>query len=370
MRTRKVLLSGAVLAATCVIPTSAGADGTGDWVVNARASALDLGAVTTGGFIVDRFDPAAALAVSHLETGTQVATSLASAPYPSEIGQQFPGLFFGVLQNTLPYNGIPVPALGTAPTWPFTVRSSANGSDPATASSGGETSPVWLKTQSNERSTAARAATGGSGPGGFSLFRMAAESSADASQPASAALKAVSTVENLAIGDALKIGRIRTELTVTQVSGGRPEVKVNREIVGLSVNGTEAKMGSDGLPQPALDALKAAGIEVRFGDRKDTPGGASASGLVIRRPFDFSQMSGGNLPLSVPKTMVFEMAFGVVSGNITDLEAGATASPPMQLAANTEKKEMGPLGWLAESAAIAVVLLLVVRRGRRVVGGA
>jgi hypothetical protein len=75
--------------------------------------------------------------------------------------------------------------------------------------------------------------------------------------------------------------------------------------------------------------------------------------------------------------MVFEMAFGVVPGNITDLEAGATSSPPMQLAANTvpaggaqDKKEMGPLGWLAEGAAIAVVLLLVIRRGRRVVGGA
>lgn len=387
MRTRNVLLSGAVLAATCLIPaTGAGAGGTGDWVVNARASAVDMGAVTTGGFIVDRFDPAAALATSHLETSTQVATSLAAAPYPSEIGQQFPGLLFGVLQNTLPYNGIPVPALGTAPSWPFTIRSSANGSDPATASSGGETSPVWLKTQSNDRSTGARAVTGGSGPGGFSLFRMTAESGADASQPATAALKAVSTVENLAIGDTLKIGKIRTELTITQASGAKPQFTVKRELVGASVAGVAAEMGPDGfvmkdskhpLPQPALDALKAAGIEVRFGDRKDTAGGVSASGLVIRRPFDFSQMSGGSLPLSVPKTMVFEMAFGVVSGNITDLEAGAASSSPMQLASSTrpaggapDKQEMGPLGWLAESAAIAVVLLLVIRRGRRVVGGA
>src|ERR1044072_7089789 len=142
MRIRNVLLSGAVLAAACLIPAiGAGAGGTGDWVVNARASAVDMGAVTTGGFIVDRFDPAAAPAVSHLETGTQVATSLAAAPYPSEIGQQFPGLLFGVLQNTLPYNGIPVPALGTAPAWPFTIRSSANGSDPNKASARGETRP-------------------------------------------------------------------------------------------------------------------------------------------------------------------------------------------------------------------------------------
>jgi hypothetical protein len=183
----------------------------------------------------------------------------------------------------------------------------------------------------------------------------------------------VSTVENLAIGDALKIGRIRTELNITQVSGGQPDVKVNRQISGLFVNGTEARMGSDGLPQPMVDALKQAGIEIRFGERKDNGGRVTASGLVIRRPFDFSQMSGGNLPLSVPKTMVFEMAFGVVSGSITDLSGGATTAPEMQLAASTgpsDKKEMGPLGWVAEIAAITVVLGLVIRRGRRVVGKA
>jgi hypothetical protein len=108
-------------------------------------------------------------------------------------------------------------------------------------------------------------------------------------------------------------------------------------------------------------------------------------------PFDFSQMSGGQLPLSVPKTMVVEMAFGVVSGGITDLsEAAASAPadesseagpaefrPALRLIADSapvggaqQKKEMGRLGWLAEITAIAVVLLLVIRRGRRVVGGA
>jgi hypothetical protein len=377
MRTRSLLTAAAVLAAACLIPTPAGAEPVaGDWVANARASAVDIGAVTTGGFIVDRFDPSAALAVSQIETGSQVATSLASAPYPSEIGQQFPGLLFGVLQNTLPYNGIPVPALGTAPSWPWTIRSSANGSDPTSASSGGESSPVWLKTESKERSTAAHAATGGSAPGAFSIFRMTAASSADATQAGKVVVSAVSTIDNLVIGDVLRIGKVRTELTITQASGGKPEVKVNRAIVGLSVNGTEAKMGADGLPQPAVDALKAAGIEVRVGEQKDSAGRVIASGLVIRRPFDFSQMSGGNLPLSVPKTMVFEMAFGVVSGSITDLAGGATAAPAMQLAASSApagapaKKEMGLIGWLAEIAAITVVLGLVIRRGRRVVGGA
>lgn len=379
MQARSLCVAGAVLAAACLSPMPAGAEPVaGDWVANARASAVDMGAVTTGGFIVDRFDPAAALATSQIETGSQVATSLASAPYPSEIGQQFPGLLFGVLQNTLPYNGIPVPALGTAPSWPWTIRSSANGSDPASASSGSETSPVWLKTQSNERSTAASAATGGSAPGAFSIFRMTAASSADAGQAGQAVVGAVSTIDNLAIGDVLKIGKIRTELSITQATGGQPEVKVKREIVGLSVNGTEAKMGSDGLPQPMVDALKAAGIEVRVGETKNSGGKVTASGLVIRRPFDFSQMSGGNLPLSVPKTMVFEMAFGVVSGNITDLAGGATAAPAMQLAASTApaaggaaaRKEMGIAGWVAQIAAITVVLGLVIRRGRRVVGGA
>jgi hypothetical protein len=376
---RNALLAGAVLAGACLIPGGAGAESVpGDWVANARASAVDIGAVTTGGFIVDRFDPSAALAVSNLETGAQVAASLASAPYPSEVGQQFPGLVYGILQNTLPYNGIPVPALNEAPSWPFTIRSSANGSDPASASSGGETSPVWLKTQSADRSTSGHAATGGSAPGVFSIMRMNAQSSADAGSAAKAVVNAVSTIENLAIGDALKIGKIRTELTITQQSGGKPDVKVKREIAGLSVGGQAADMGPDGFPQPMLDALKAAGIELRVGEQKDSYGRVVASGLVIRRPFDFSQMSGGNLPLSVPKTMIFEMAFGVVSGSITDLATGSEeASPAIQLAASTrpaggpaENKEMGPLGWLAESAAIAVVLLFVIRRGRRVVGGA
>jgi hypothetical protein len=375
---RTVLLAATALAAAGVITTPAGADPVpGDWVANARASAADISAVTTGGFIVDKFDPAGALAVSHLETGTQVATSLASAPYPSEIGQQFPGLLYGVLQNTLPYNGIPVPALQEAPAWPFTIRSSANGSDPTKASAGGETSPMWLKTESNERSTAGHAAIGGSGPGGFAMMRMTADSGTDATKPSAAVVKAVSTIENFAIGDVLKIGKIRTELLMTQASGARPEVKVNREIVGLTINGQGAKMGPEGLPQQMTDALKAAGIELRAGEQKTTAGGVSVSGLVIRRPFDFSQMSGGNLPLSVPKTMVFEMAFGVVTGNITDLDDQASSSPPMQLASYStpatgakDKKELGPLGWVAEVSAITVVLALVIRRGRRVVGGA
>jgi hypothetical protein len=398
---RNVLLSGVVLAASWVIPASVGAEPVGgEWVADARASAIDIGMVTTGGFIVDRFDPSAALAVSHLETGTQLATSLASAPYPSEIGQQGPGLLYGVLQNTLPYNGIPVPALGAAPAWPWTIRSSANGSDPASASSGGETSPVWLKTESHDRSAAGRAVAGGSGPSGSALFRMSAESSADATQPATAAVKAVSTVENLVVGDALKIGKIRTELNIKQVSGARPEVVTRREVTGISVGGVAAEMGPDGfvlkdtkapLPQPALDALKAAGIQVRVGEQHDSAGLIRTSGLVIRMPFDFSQMSGGQLPLSVPKTMVVEMAFGVASGGITDLsEAAASAPadesseagpaefrPALRLIADSapvggaqQKKEMGRLGWLAEITAIAVVLLLVIRRGRRVVGGA
>jgi hypothetical protein len=399
---RSVLLSGVVLAAAWMIPAPAGADPAGgDWVADARASAIDIGMVTTGGFIVDRFDPSAALAVSHLETGPQVATSLASAPYPSEVGQQGPGLLYGVLQNTLPYNGIPVPALGAAPAWPWTIRSSANGSDPASASSGGETSPVWLKTESHDRSAAGRAVTGGSGPSGSALFRMSAESSADATPPATAAVKAVSTVENLVVGDALKIGKIRTELNIKQVSGARPEVLTRREVTGISVGGVAAEMGPDGfvlkdtkapLPQPALDALKAAGIQVRVGEQHENAGLIRTSGLVIRMPFDFSQMSGGQLPLSVPKTMVVEMAFGVATGGITDLsEAGASAPadesseagpaefrPALRLIADSapggtgaqQTKEMGRLGWLAEITAIAVVLLLVIRRGRRVVGGA
>src|SRR3954469_22533836 len=200
MTRRRVLVriggaAGVVLAASCMIPTAAGADPVpGEWVADARASAVDMGAVTTGGVIGDRFDPSGALAVSHLETGTDLATSLASAPYPSEIGQQFPGLLYGVLQNTLPYNGIPVPALGTAPSWPMTVRSSANGSDPTSASAGGETSPVWLKTDSHDRTTTGHAAAGGSAPGAFSILRMGAGSSADAGQPATAVVQAVSTV--------------------------------------------------------------------------------------------------------------------------------------------------------------------------------
>jgi hypothetical protein len=399
---RNVLLSGVVLAASWVIPAGAGADPAGgDWVADARASAVDIGMVTTGGFIVDRFDPSAALAVSHLETGPQVATSLASAPYPSEIGQQGPGLLYGVLQNTLPYNGIPVPALGAAPAWPMTVRSSANGSDPASASSGSETSPVWLRTESHERSTTGRAAAGGSAPGAFSLLRTAAESSTDASQASTAAVKAVSTVENLVVGDALKIGKIRTELNIEQAGRAEPEVTIRREITGVSVGGVAAELGPDGfvvkdtkgpLPQPALDALKAAGIQVRVGEQNDTGGLIRTSGLVIRMPFDFSQMSGGQLPLSVPKTMVLELAFGVATGSITDLSEGSAPAPAeesseagpaefrpaLRLIADVtpagtgaqQKKEMGRLGWLAEITAIAVVLLLVIRRGRRVVGGA
>lgn len=377
-------LTGVVVVASWVAPAVGHAAPAADWVVAARASAVDMGAVTTGGFIVDHFDPSAALATSRLETSAQQATSLASAPYPSEIGQQFPGLFYGVLQNTLPYNGIPVPALSEAPAWPFTVRSSANGSDPAKASAGGDASPFALKTESRDRSTVAQARSGGSAPGAFALFHSQAATAADASGPTGAAAKAVSSVDTVAIGDVLRIGHIRTELELTGQPGAKPGVVVRREVSGASVAGVATDIRPAGLflhgtdeplPQPARDALKAAGLDVRIGERHDSDGGVTASGLVIRRLFDFSEMSGGNLPLSVPKTMTLEMAFGVVSGNVTEVGAASeSAMPPYRLAAATTPatgaahKEMGRLGWLAEGAAIAVVLLLVIGRARRVVG--
>src|SRR5581483_9126564 len=109
----------------------------------------------------------------------------------------------------------PVPALGGAPSWPFTIRSSANGSDPKSATAGGDSGPFGLRTESKDRITSGHASSGGSAPGAFGLMHQTAATQADATQPAAAAVSAVATVENLAIGDVLRIGQVRTALQIT-----------------------------------------------------------------------------------------------------------------------------------------------------------
>ncbi|HVW30975.1 MAG TPA: hypothetical protein VHL53_00425 [Acidimicrobiia bacterium] len=373
-RARRLGLAVAVTLAAGGAAVPARAGGGPDWVATARASAADFGIVTQGGFIVDHFDPSGALATSRLETATETATSLAAAPYPSEIGQQGPGLLYGALQNTLPYNGIPVPALGEAPSWPFTIRSSANGSDPKSATAGGDSGPFGLRTESKDRVTTGHASCGGSAPGAFALFRSAADSTADATGAATALARAVSSVEGLSIGDVLKIGHISTDLRITRRAGAKATVTVNRAVDGISVAGTSADLSPEGfvvkgtgapLPQPALDALKAAGIEVGIGEQRAVGDAVSASGLVVRRSFDF----GGT-------KMTMQMAFGVVSATVTEIGDSEGAAPPMQLASATRpvpgtagRKRLAWPGEAAELGAIAAVTVLVLRRARRVVGG-
>ena len=307
----------------------AGATPAADWVAGARASAVDFGIVTTGGFIVDHIDPSGALAVSQLETATEAATSLASAPYPSEIGEQGPGLVYGAAQNTLPYNGVPVPALGQAPAWPFTVRSSANGTDPTSAAAGNDSGPFGLKTESHDKMTTGQASAGGSAPGAFAFMHHSALSRADATQPDAATVRAVAAVENLTVGDVVRIGQVRTELDLTRKAGAKePEVAVHRVVDGLSVAGVAADLRPEGLfvkdtgaplPPQALQALQAAGIQLGVGEQREANGSVKASGVVIRRLFDF----GGT-------TMTTELALGVVSGTVTEVgaEAGTLAPPP------------------------------------------
>ena len=373
LKARHLGLALALTAAIAGTAAPAGADSGPDWVAGARASAADFGIVTQGGFIVDHFDPSGALATSRLETATETATSLAAAPYPSEIGQQGPGLLYGALQNTLPYNGIPVPALGEAPSWPFTIRSSANGSDPKSAAAGGDSGPFGLRTESKDRTTSGHANCGGSAPGAFGLMHQTAASQADATQPGAATATAVATVENLVVGDVLRVAQVRTELQIAQRAGAEPVVTVHRVLDGISVANTAAELTPQGLvtkgsgaplPQPALDALKAAGIDVVVGEQRETGGTAAASGFVVRRAFDF----GGT-------KMTLQMAFGAVSASLTEIGDSGVAAPPMHLAAALRpgpgapaRKHLGLPGELALVGSIATVLVLVGARARRVVG--
>lgn len=390
----------AAAGATALLAAGMGVTATGsgaaaalpDWVVSARAGAADLGISTTGGFIVDRVDPGGALAQGHVETATAQSESLASAPYPSEIGEQGPGLLYGVLQNLLPYNGVPFPELPVAPAWPWTVRASANGGSPPSASLGDSTSPFRLKTTAGDRDAAASADAGGAQPGALSLMHLQAKTVINLKEADKAVVSAASSVENLMIGDALRIGRIRTELDLTRAPGGEPTAVVKRSITGLEVGGVAAELTPEGfvfqgtktpLPEPLLGGLKSAGIEVEVGSTVPVTGGVQAKGLTIRMPFDFTGMSDDQLPFSAPHTMTVEMSFGTVLGSIEEIGGGietARSMPPMVLAADGEpaapvgfagpeaRDEMGMLGWIAQGAAIAFVAVLVIGRARRVVG--
>ena len=416
---RKALAAAVLgLFALAGLPTTAHADDRpSDWVATARAGAFDFGFVTTGGFIVDRIEPGGAIAETHIETATDQATGLAAAPYPSEIGQQGPGLLYGVLQNTLPYNGVPVPELPAAPSWPWTIRSSATGSDPPTAVMGDQSSPFRGKTESALRKASAAAGAGGSAPGTLSINRLEASSSLDATDPAKTVAKAASSIETLVVGDVLRFGEIHSTLEMIQAPGGKPAVDVKTSITGATIGGQAADF-SQPLPAPLADALKAAGIEVSVGSVTPIDGGVVAKALTIRMPMDYTGMGADQLPFSAPHSMTVEFSFGVVKAQIAEVGAlpdagvrgfegepspqpaaapanapgvdppGERAAVPIAvpgsdpslgrvvlaaadgtgLGGQEAKDEMGMFGWIAMGAAIVTVLLLVAGRARRVVG--
>jgi hypothetical protein len=296
-----------------------------NWAASARGSGLEAIIKTTGGFIVDRIDPSGSLAISSIDTGLQQSASLAASPYPSEVGNQGPGLVLGVIANTVPFvSQIDLPDLPQAPSVPTVVRSSADGLDPPSAHVDGA-GALQLDVESTARKSTASAGLGGSAPGLVRVGRVESSSVVDASKPNEVVARGISSTYGIQIAGVLSIAEARSEVVVRRHGDAPPEITVTHQVFGATLGGLAVEITPGGLkvagtevpvPLPVLAPLDQANVGIRLGQVDKLNGGAYVSALTVSVPFDVPEAS---IPVSVPRQVVLDLSFGVASATAFDL---------------------------------------------------
>lgn len=212
--------------------------------------------IGTGGGLVDLSSASAQSLVNSLGR----STAYAGAPYPGEIIVGVPGLI----------NGLGAGGLPPAPDYPLYVNSDF----PAEPARRAEFGPYVLEAASESLTSGSSVEAGGSsGTVALGAISATAESFIDEESGLLVA-EATSTVDPIAIGDLLSVGRIETRVRMEARPGELPEVMSSTDLGTITVAGIKVGLTDLGLelagPLPGVGTgaltglLSAADIEIEI----------------------------------------------------------------------------------------------------------
>ena len=269
-----------VAAATAWSP--AGADEFTSFEARANADGFRYTFGAPGFVAVDTFiDGGGPVAQSVLD-GLGNSQSFASLPYPSDNAISGPGLVAGL-------TGLPSP-----PTYPFYVSSSYPTQEKAAFAQPG----IDLQANSTETGTDGTATSGG-GEGDSAVFKITSHTAATRDVDAgTVTAEAFTKADIINIGGVLKIASGIVSAKVTRSAGSEAVRESTFNLDGVSIGGTPVGLNDKGfvfagsgapIPpgNPLIDALRQAGIDVRYLAATSDDNGVTAPGLIITHKVQF-----------------------------------------------------------------------------------
>ena len=235
------------------------------------------------GFVaVDTFIDGGGPVSQSLLDGLGNSQSFASLPYPSDNAISGPGLVAGL-------TGLPSP-----PTYPFYVNSSYPTQEKATFAQPG----INLEATSSDLATEGIATSGGGG-NGSSVFAISAHTTSKRDDATGNIIaEAATTADMINIGGVLKIASGAVSAKVTRSAGGDPIRESSFHLDGVNISGTAVGLNDKGFvfagsgapippDNPLMQALRQAGIDVRYLAPVNDDNGVTSPGLVITQHAQF-----------------------------------------------------------------------------------
>lgn len=253
------------------------------------------------GFVaVDTFIDGGGPVASSVLDGLGNSQSFASLPYPSDNAISGPGLIAGL-------TGLPSP-----PTYPFYVNSSYPTEEKAEFAGPG----INLQALSAEAATEGTATSGGGG-GGSAIGATNAHTTSKRDAGAIIA-EAVVTADMINIGDTLKIASGKVSAKMSRSTTGDPVKASSFKLDGVSIGGQGVGFNEKGFvfagsgapippENPLMDALRQAGIDVRYLAATSDDSGIISPGLVITQKAQFPGSP----------VMIFTYVLGRARANVT-----------------------------------------------------
>ena len=253
------------------------------------------------GFVaVDTFIDGGGPVASSTLDGLGNSNSFASLPYPSDNAISGPGLVAGL-------TGLPSP-----PSYPFYVNSSYPTQEKAEYAGPG----ITLQALSSEPATEGTASSGGGG-GGSAIGATSAHTSSRREAGAIIA-EAVVTADMINIADTLKIASGKVSAMMSRSGTGDPVKASSFTLDGVSIAGQGVGFNEKGFvfagsgapippENPLMDALRQAGIDVRYLAATSDDNGIISPGVVITQKAQFPGSP----------VMIFTYVLGRARANVT-----------------------------------------------------
>jgi hypothetical protein len=270
------------LVAAAIAWSPAGAADLTSFDARAQAEGFRFSFGAPGFVAVDTFIDGGGPVSQSVLDGLGNSQSFASLPYPSDNAISGPGLVAGL-------TGAPSP-----PPYPFYVNSSYPTQEKATFAQPG----INLEATSSDLATEGIAASGGGG-NGSSVFAVSAHTSSNRDDATGNIIaEALTTADMINIGGVLKIASGAVSAKVTRSAGGDPVRESSFHLDGVNISDTAVGFNDKGFvfagsgapipaDNPLMQALRQAGIDVRYLAAANDDNGVTSPGLVITQHAQF-----------------------------------------------------------------------------------